>query len=90
MTKSQRRKLNRKVRGAKVRRYHINRPSHDEFVEGDLISQVNDLRGLMVESRGNEAIPAFRDYLTVWNAHAHQWNNRAAVEKAAKLIDYER
>lgn len=82
--------INKLARSAKNKRIHAAKPAHLEMVEGDLIGYANDLRGLLTEARGGEAIPAFRDYLTVWNDHAHQWNNRAALEKAAKLVDFER
>ncbi len=82
--------INKLARRAKNQRIHAAKPHTLEYVEGDLISEANDLRGLLTESRGHEAIPAFRDFLTVWNDHAHNWNNRAALEKAAKLVDFER
>ena len=88
--KKRQRFIAKAARSAKNKRVHAAKPSKLEMIEGDLISYANDLRGVLTESRGNDAIPAFRDYLTVWNNHAHEWNNRAEMEKAAKLIDTER
>lgn len=77
MTKSQRRRLNRKVRQQSVIRHHVTKPHTLEYVEGDLISEANDLRGLMVSARGNTPILAKQDYLTVWNDKAEAFNDPA-------------